>query len=58
MGTYGYTWVHSLQLFITLRLNSGHADRGQGTLLIRVVSDQEAGNPAQVRYTIAACDGD
>ena len=43
---------------ITLSLNAGHADRGQGTLLLGVVSGQEAGNPAQVRYTIAACDGD
>ena len=43
---------------ITLSLNAGHADRGQGTLLIGVVSGQEAGNPAQVRYTMAACDGD
>ncbi|MGO8947098.1 MAG: protein kinase domain-containing protein, partial [Ktedonobacterales bacterium] len=43
---------------ITLSLNAGHANRGQGTLQIGVVSGQEAGNPAQVRYTIAACDGD
>jgi serine/threonine protein kinase len=43
---------------ITLSLNSGHSDRGQGTILIGVVSGQEAGHPAQVRYTIAACDGD
>jgi serine/threonine protein kinase len=43
---------------ITLSLNAGHTDPGQGTILIGVVSDQEAGNPAQVRYTIAACNGD
>ncbi len=43
---------------ITLRFNPGKSDRGQGTLLFRVVSDQEAGTPAQVRYTTAGCDGD
>ena len=43
---------------ITLRLNSRTLERGQDTLLIGVVSGQEAGNPARVRCTIAACDGD